>query len=104
MHYVHDLNMSGGTSEEKKGDSVSHQGVTIRSRLPYADGQGGDQINVEKCLVDMEELRWLVANLGKDGVAEESSEANLWGTGVPEQEVEAINGGRRGTALSIFGD
>ena len=74
---MHGIDMCGGTSEENKGDDTSHQGVIIRSKLPHVDGQGGDQINAEQCLANMEELWRIMANPGKNGVAEESSEVNL---------------------------
>ena len=87
---MHAFDMCGGMSEEKKGDGAVHH--------------GGDQIIDELCLADLEELWQRVANLGKDGVVEESSEANLWGVRVPKQEVEALNGGRRGPTLTVLGN
>lgn len=101
---MHGLEMNGGMSEEKKGDGMGHHGVTTRSKFTCVDNQGGDQINHELYLADMEDVWRLLANHGKDGVAEDSSEANLWEASVPKKEVEAIKEGRRGFALSVLGD
>jgi hypothetical protein len=76
---MHAFDMCGGMNEDVKGNDAGHHGMTIRSRLIRVDGQGGDQPNDEFCLVDLEELWQRVVNHGKDGVAEDYSEENLWG-------------------------
>lgn len=81
---MHGLEINGGTSEEKKGEGMGHHGVTTWSRFTHVDSQGGDQINNDLYLADMKDLWRLVANRGKNGVAKESSEVNLWGAWVPK--------------------
>lgn len=76
MRYVHAYDMCGDMSEDEKADSTSHHGMTTWCRLTRVEGQGGDRLNDELCLADSEELWQHVVNLGKDGVAEEYSEAN----------------------------
>ena len=101
MRYVHAYDMCGDMSEDEKGDGVDHLGMTTWRRVTRVEGQGGDRLNDELCLADSEELWQHMVNLGKDGMAEEYSKANLWGALVPEQEVAVINGDRSGLARSV---
>ena len=99
--FVHVYDMCGGMNDHVKVDGAEHHGMTTRRRLTRVEGQGGDRLNDELCLADSEELWQHMVNLGKDGMAEEYSKANLWGALVPEQEVAVINGDRSGLARSV---
>lgn len=79
-------------NEDGKGDDEECCGMPTWSRITYVEGQGGDLSNDETCSEDMAELWQCMVDHGKEGVAEEYSRGNLWGSSSFEQEEEVING------------